>query len=290
MHFVKAKGILSAKNGMNIYRGCTHGCIYCDSRSDCYNMTHDFEDIEAKINAPELLESILKRKKVKCMVGTGAMCDPYMSCEKELELMKKCLEIIEREGFGACIQTKSDLILRDIDILEKINKRSKCVVQMTLTTYDDELCAVLEPNVCTTKTRYGVLKELQKREIPTIVWISPLLPFINDTEENLRGLLEYCFDAGVKGIMCFGIGVTLRNGSREHFYSQLDSIFPGLKKRYARKYGYSYECLSDNNGKLMRIFHEECEKRGIMHTPDEIFSYLDKYESKEESIQQISMF
>ena len=268
VHFVKAKGILSAKNGMNIYRGCTHGCIYCDSRSECYRMSHDFEDVEAKINAPELLENILKRKKVKCMVGTGAMCDPYMPCESELGLMRKCLEIIEREGFGACIQTKSDLILRDIDVLEKISKRSKCVVQMTLTTYDEELCAILEPNVCTTKTRYGVLKEL----------------------ENLRGLLDYCFDAGVKGIMCFGMVVTLRSGSREHFYSQLDKSFPGLKKRYARKYGYSYECLSDNNERLMRIFHEECQKRGIMHTPDEIFSYLEKYESKEERIRQISMF
>ena len=290
MHFVKAKGILSAKNGMNIYRGCTHGCIYCDSRSECYRMNHDFEDVEAKINAPELLESILKRKKVKCMVGTGAMCDPYMPCESELGLMRKCLEIIEREGFGACIQTKSDLILRDIDILERISKRSKCVVQMTLTTYDEELCAILEPGVCTTKTRYGVLKELQKRGIDTVVWLSPILPFINDTEENLRGILDYCFDAGVKGIMCFGMGVTLRSGSREHFYSQLDKSFPSLKKRYARKYGYSYECLSDSNEGLMRIFHEECEKRGIMHTPAEIFSYMEKYESKEDSLLQISMF
>ena len=290
MHFVKAKGILSAKNGMNIYRGCTHGCIYCDSRSTCYNMNHPFEDVEVKENAPELLEKALSRKKIKCMVGTGAMCDPYMPCEDELLLTRACLEIIERHGFGACIQTKSDLILRDIDLLEKINNKSKCVVQMTLTTFDEEVCAAIEPNVCTTKTRYGVLKELQKREIPTIVWISPLLPYINDTEENLRGILDYCFDAGVVGIVCFGIGTTMRDGSREHFYSQLDKILPGLKRVYARKYGHSYECLSDENERLMKIFHEECQKHKVMHRVDRIFDYINKFESKESEATQLSLF
>lgn len=290
MHFVKAKGILSAKNGMNIYRGCTHGCIYCDSRSTCYNMNHPFEDVEIKENAPELLEKALSRKKIKCMVGTGAMCDPYMPCEDELLLTRACLEIIERHGFGTCIQTKSDLILRDIDLLEKINNKSKCVVQMTLTTFDEEVCAAIEPNVCTTKTRYGVLKELQKRGIPTIVWISPLLPYINDTEENLRGILDYCFDSGVKGIICFGIGTTMREGSREYFYSQLDKILPGLKRVYARKYGHSYECLSDENERLMKIFHEECHKHKVMHRVDQIFDYINKFESKEQLNEQLSLF
>lgn len=143
MHFVDAKGILTGSGGrygMNIYRGCSHGCIYCDSRSRCYQFTHAFEDIEVKQNAPELLEKALKSKKRRCMIGTGAMSDPYMHCEEELRLTRKCLEIIRQYGFGAAIQTKSDRILRDIDLLDAINRTAKCVVQMTLTTYDDDLC------------------------------------------------------------------------------------------------------------------------------------------------------
>lgn len=188
MHFVNAKGLLSAGNGMNLYRGCTHGCIYCDSRSTCYQMDHDFEDIEVKQNAPELLENALRRKRKKCMVGTGAMCDPYMPCEEQLKLTRQCLEIIDRYGFGATVQTKSDRVLRDLDLLDSINRQSKAVVQMTLTTYDEALCRLLEPKVCTTRRRYEVLKILQKNGLPTVVWLSPVLPFLNDTEENLRGI------------------------------------------------------------------------------------------------------
>ena len=137
MHFVDVKGILTGHGGyygMNIYRGCTHGCIYCDSRSRCYHFTHPFEDIEVKQNAPELLEKALKAKRRKCMIGTGSMSDPYMHCEEELRLTRKCLEVILQYGFGAAIQTKSDRILRDIALLEAINRSAKCVVQVTLTT------------------------------------------------------------------------------------------------------------------------------------------------------------
>ena len=165
MHFVDAKGILTGSGGrygMNIYRGCTHGCIYCDSRSRCYGFTHPFEDIEVKQNAPALLEQALKAKRRPCMIGTGAMSDPYQPCEKQLRLMRKCLEIILKYGFGAAIQTKSDLILRDIDLLEQIHASAKCVVQMTLTTYEDELCKILEPGVCNTKRRFQVLEEMNK--------------------------------------------------------------------------------------------------------------------------------
>lgn len=151
MHFVDAKSILSPQNGMNLYRGCTHGCIYCDSRSLCYHNPIPFEDIEVKKNAPELLEARLSKKRSKCMIGTGSMCDPYMHCEKDLKLTRRCLEIIDHYGFGVAIQTKSDLILRDIDLLESINKKAKCVVQITLTTYDENLCKIIEPAVCTTR-------------------------------------------------------------------------------------------------------------------------------------------
>ncbi len=287
MHFVDAKGILSGKNGMNIYRGCTHGCIYCDSRSKCYQVQHDFEDIEVKQNAPDLLEDALRRKRKRCMIGTGAMCDPYMHCEEKLKLTRRCLEIIDRYGFGVSLQTKSDRVLRDLDLLCSINKKAKAVVQMTLTTYDENLCKILEPNVCTTKARFETLKILRDHDIPTVVWFSPVLPFINDTEENLRGVLNYCFEAGVKGVLCFGIGTTLRDGDREYFYTALDRYFPGMKQRYIRKFGYSYECTSDNNAVLMKIFHSECAARGVMHDVGEIFDYLNRFPEQGE---QLSLF
>ena len=188
MHFVNAKTILTP-HSMNIYRGCSHGCIYCDSRSKCYQFTHDFEDIEVKQNAPELLEKTLKRKRKRCMIGTGSMCDPYIPLEKELGLMRRCLEIIDRYGFGVTPQTKSDLIMRDIDLLASINKKAKAVVQMTLTTADDELCKLIEPAVCSTSRRFEVLCACRDAGIPTVVWFSPLLPFINDTKENVEGII-----------------------------------------------------------------------------------------------------
>ena len=254
MHFKEAKGILSSSNGMNAYRGCTHGCIYCDSRSACYRMDHDFEDVEVKSNAPGLLERALKSKRSKCMIGTGSMCDPYMHIEEEQRITHRCLELIDRYGFGATVITKSDSILRDLDLLKSINAKTKCVVQMTLTTLDEELCRILEPNVCTTKARAQTLKVMRDNGIPTIVWLSPILPFINDTEENLNGLLDYCIEARVHGILCFGMGLTLREGNREYFYKKLDEHFPGLRRRYEKTYGDAYECLSGNNERLMRFF------------------------------------
>jgi DNA repair photolyase len=288
MHFTDAIGILSAKNGMNIYRGCTHGCIYCDSRSTCYPMRHEFEDIEVKQNAPELLEDALRRKRKKCMIGTGSMCDPYMPCEKTLGLTRKCLEIIDRHGFGSTLITKSDLVLRDLDLLKSINEGSKCVVQMTLTTFDESLCKVLEPNVCTTRERFETLKILRNNGIPTVVWLSPLLPFINDNEENLRGIMNYCFEADVRGILCFGIGVTLREGDREYFYQKLDEHFPGLREKYQRRYGYSYEVTSEHHEKLIMLLHSECKARGVMYHVNEIFGYLNAFPEHER--EQLSLF
>ena len=287
MHFVEAKGILSAANGINIYRGCTHGCIYCDSRSSCYNMDHAFEDIEVKINAPQLLDKKLASKRKKCMIGTGSMCDPYLPAEKELKLTQQCLDIIEKHGFGAAVLTKSDLILRDIDILASINEQSKAVVQITMTTFDEELCRIVEPNVCTTKRRFEALMEMKKRNIPTVVWLSPFLPYINDNEENLAGLLEYCAEAEVKGVVCFGIGLTLRNGNREYYYSALDKHFHGLSDIYRREYGNSYEIVSRNNKKLMSILNEFCDKHNMISDINKCFSFLNDYPDKYE---QLSFF
>lgn len=286
MHLVEAKGILSSKNGMNIYRGCTHGCIYCDSRSLCYNMSHSFEDIEVKINAPQLLEKALRSKRKKCMIGTGSMCDPYLPIEKELKLTQKCLELIEQYQFGAALLTKSDLVLRDIELLASINQQQKAVVQMTMTTFDDKLCSIIEPSVCTTSRRFEVLMEMKRHNIPTVAWMTPFLPYINDNADNLRGLLDYCREAGVKGIICFGIGLTLRDGNREYYYSALDRHFKGLSDRYRREYGNAYEIVSPNHDRLMRIFDDFCDKYGIMRNRD-CFAYLSDLPEK---YQQLTLF
>ena len=290
MHFVNAKGILTGSGGqygMNIYRGCTHGCIYCDSRSACYHFTHPFEDIEVKQNAPELLARALKSKRKKCMIGTGAMSDPYMHCEEELKLTRRCLEIILENNFGLAIQTKSDLILRDIDLLSEINRKTKCVVQMTLTTYDDDLCRILEPNVCNTGRRIEVLEEMQRRGIPTIVWLTPILPFIKDTEENITAILNECVRVGVKGIIDFGMGLTLREGDREYYYAALDRHFPGMKERYIKTYGNAYVLPSPNTKELTAILRRICKDNGIMSTPDECFGFM---KDLPEKYQQMSIF
>ena len=290
MHFVDAKGILTSNNGMtgmNIYRGCSHGCIYCDSRSKCYQFTHPFEDIEVKQNAPELLEKALRSKRKKCMIGTGAMSDPYMHCEEALGLTRQCLEIIKKYEFGLAIQTKSDRILRDIDLLDEINRSAKCVVQITLTTYDDDLCQILEPNVCNTKRRIEVLEEMQKRGIPTIVWLTPILPFINDTEENVTSILEECARVDVKGIIDFGMGLTLREGDREYYYAALDKHFPGMKQRYIKRYGNAYELPSPNAKALQGILRRICKENGMLSNPYECFKYMNELQDK---YQQMSLF
>lgn len=290
MHFVNAKGILSAHNGMNLYRGCTHGCIYCDSRSLCYGFTHDFEDIEVKENAPILLEDALRRKRKKCMIGTGSMCDPYLPCEETLGLTRKCLEIINAHGFGVTVLTKSTRILRDIDLLERIHRRTKCVVQMTLTTCDETLCRIIEPNVDTTVERVEALKEFQERGIPTVVWMSPILPFIEDTEENIAGPVRLCAEAGVLGILFFGAGVTLRAGDREYFYGALDRSFPGVKQKYTERFGNAYECESPKNGELSALFRRECERYGIRHDLRELFPYLREFPDLSPQFDRISLF
>lgn len=281
MHYVDVKGILSAKNGMNLYRGCTHGCIYCDSRSTCYQMPHDFEDVEVKRNAIELLETALRKKRQRCMIGTGAMCDPYLPMEANERLTRRCLELIDRYGFGFSVITKSDLILRDLDLLKSINAKTKCVVQMTLTTYDEGLCKILEPNVCTTKRRVEVLNILRDEGIPTVVWLCPILPFLNDSEENLMGILDCCTSAQVKGLISFGMGVTLRAGDRDYFYAKLDDHFPGMKQKYIRTFGDRYACTSPNHTALMKLFRNECKANDILYHPAKVFAYLNEFEDKQ---------
>lgn len=221
------------------------------------------------------------------MIATGAMCDPYIPLEEELQITRQCLQLVERYGFGLTILTKSDRILRDLDLLTAINAGAKCVAQVTLTTYDEDLCRKIEPNVSTTRERFHVLEAMREAGIPTVVWMGPILPFLNDTEENLRGLMDYCVKAKVRGIMCFGFGVTMREGNREYFYAKLDEQFPGVKQQYIRQFGSAYVCNSPNNARLMDIFQKECRQHGILYKTDDVFAYLQAFEPKE---QQISLF
>ena len=287
MHYVEAKGILSPRNGMNLYRGCVHGCIYCDSRSSCYHMDHAFEDVAVKRNAIALLEDALKRRRKPCMIGAGSMTDPYIPLEEELGHVRQALELVLRYGFGITLSTKSARVLRDLDLLAAINRRTKCVVQMTLTTYDEALCRKLEPHVSTTRERFEALLRLREAGIPTIVWLCPILPFINDTRENLEGVLDLCLQAGVCGVVCFGMGMTLREGSREYFYAQLDRLFPGIKERYIAAYGSRYLLESPNSRQLTALFHDICRRGGVVHDNDSVFRYL---RTLEERTAQLSLF
>lgn len=288
MHYIKSKTILSKNNGFNLYRGCSHGCIYCDSRSECYNMNHEFEDIAIKENGLSLLKKELLKKKEKTMIGIGAMSDPYIPLEKKLKYTQKAIQIINRYNFGFTLITKSNLILRDINLLKEINEKNKAVIQITMTTFDDKLTKIIEPNAPSTKKRFKVLKKLNNENIPTIVWLCPILPFINDNEENINGIIDYCIDANVKGILCFNMGLTLREGNREYFYKKLDENFPGLKKEYIKKYKNNYSLNSPKNKKLLDIFYQKTSANNIMNNDKEIFNYL--HYLKEKTIQTTLSF
>jgi DNA repair photolyase len=250
-------------------------------------MKHDFEDIEVKRDAARILEEQLRRRRKPCMIGTGAMCDPYIPLEDELQITRQCMELIERYGFGLAIQTKSARILRDMDILKAINDRAKCIVQITLTTYDEALCRAVEPNVSTTAERFAVLETMRDAGIPTVVWLDPILPFINDTESNLYGIMDYCVRAKVRGIICFGFGVTMREGNREYFYEKLDEHFPGVKRRYIEVFGSAYECKSPDDARLTGLFRDICRRHNIMSSPDDVFAYLHAFETND---RQTSLF
>ncbi|MBQ9066126.1 MAG: radical SAM protein [Clostridia bacterium] len=273
MHFVQAKTLLTRWGSMNLYRGCTHGCVYCDSRSLCYQFSHPFEDVAVKENAPELLESLLRSRRKREMIGTGSMSDPYQPCEKELQLTRRCLSLLDQYEFGATVITKSDLVLRDLDLFQSIQEKGKAVLQMSLTIAEDDWSAVLEPHVCPTSRRYEVLREFRRAGIPTVVWLTPILPFLTDTRENLETLLQYCADAGVKGILCSEIGMTLRPGNREFYYAALDRAFPGLSDRYRERYGEAYHVTSGRNAELMPLVEETCDRYGILRGKA-CFSYL----------------
>ena len=294
MEFIAAKQILSAwaskdswfgiNYTMNIYKGCCHGCIYCDSRSECYKVK-DFDTVRAKQNAIEILNSELKSKRRKGVVGTGAMSDPYNPFEEKYKLTRNALELINRYNFGSAIATKSDLITRDIDILKEIKKHSPVLVKMTVTTADDELCKKVEPNVAVTSKRLDSIKKLSSEGIFTGILLMPILPFIEDREENILKIIELAYKNGVKFIYP-AFGVTLRQNQRDFYFNKLDENFKGIKQMYIKEYGFSYECPSKHSSDLWKLFKKECDKLGILYRMKDIIeAYKNDYEVK-----QISLF
>ncbi|KNZ41974.1 SPL family radical SAM protein [Acetobacterium bakii] len=279
MEYIPAKNIVTRTKGtawfgteynMNIYKGCSHGCIYCDSRSDCYRI-EDFDRVRAKENALAVIRDNLSRKMKKGVVGTGAMSDPYNPFEKELQLTRHALEIIRTHGFGVAIATKSPLITRDIDVLNDIRKRSPVIVKMTITTADDALCKKIEPHVPVSSERFQAIKELSDHGIYCGILLMPILPFINDTQENILEIVRRGKENGAGFIYpCFG--VTLRDKQREYFYDQLDQHFPTIKQKYMLEFGNQYNCSSPNAKALYANFTKECNRLSMLYKMSDIIS------------------
>lgn len=276
----EAKTVLSPQNGMNIYRGCTYGCVYCDPRAKCYRNTGEFEDVEVKINAAELLEKSLRSKRRHCMIGVGSMSDPYQPVEEQLKLMRTSLELINYYGYGVAIETRSDLILRDLDYLVNINEKAKCVVVMPLFAMQDEACRRTEPNAPVTSRRVEVLHQLNQAGIQTVISFSPMLPFLFDSEENVKGLLTLAKEVRAYGILCEKIGVQLKNGSREWFYESLEKAFPEVLSQYEEVFGVEQELISPDNDRLMKMIRDDCKKNGIVSDAARLNTYLKGFEDK----------
>ena len=256
---------------MNIYRGCSHGCIYCDSRSNCYR-NPDFNKVKVKENALHIIRDELRRKPKTGVVATGAMSDPYNPLEEKLKLTRNALELIDAFNFGVSIATKSPLVCRDIDVLQDIKTHSPVVVQFTITAADENLCKIIEPNAPTTEERLEALSRLADADVFCGVLMMPILPFINDTEENIKNIVYMAKEAGAKFIIP-ALGITLRAGSREYFYNQLDIHFPGVKEKYIKRYGNRYNCTSPNVKQLWQVFTEECEELELLYDMRAITSY-----------------
>lgn len=294
MEFVPAKTIISgyAENNvwfgnnynMNIYKGCCHGCIYCDSRSECYRI-ENFDVVRAKKDALALINKELKSKKRRGVIGTGAMSDPYNPFENEYSLTRGALELINTHGFGVSIATKSNLVTRDIDILKKIKSHSPVLIKITITTYDDELSKKIEPNVGEASKRFSAIRELSDNGIFAGILLMPVLPFLEDNEDNIMGIINLAHENGAKFIYP-AFGVTLRQNQRDWYYRKLDENFSGIKTKYLEQFKNDYECRSPKAKELWQMFKRECDKLGILYKMNDIIkAYKSGYEDN-----QISMF
>jgi DNA repair photolyase len=293
MDFINAKTIISGYSegnswfgnnyNMNIYKGCCHGCIYCDSRSECYGV-ENFDEVRAKKNALALIARELKSKRRTGVIGTGAMSDPYNPFEKEYSLTRGALELINKHGFGVSIATKSDLIIRDLDVLKAIQVHSPVLIKITITTCDDELCKMIEPNVGVSSKRFAVINELSNHGIFAGILLMPVLPFLEDNEENIMSIIRLAYKNGTKFIYP-AFGVTLRQNQRDWFYKKLDERFPGVKQKYITQYGNAYECRSPKAKALWQVFQKECEKFGILYKMEDIIkSYKQAYNHNQLSL------
>lgn len=258
---VQADDFFLADWNMNLYRGCSHGCIYCDSRSVCYQIDR-FDVIRPKENALALLDQELRSKRRSGIVTMGAMSDPYNPLEAELQLTRGALELLLRHGFGAAFTTKSDLCARDADLLSAISRRAPVCARMTVTCADDALCRRIEPNVAVTSQRMNAVARLSEAGVYAGVWLNPLLPFLTDDWENIRRILRMTAEAGGQFVVCF-FGMTLRTGNREYFFEALEQDFPGVRDKYLRAFGNSYECTSPEAERLYPLFCKECELLGL---------------------------
>jgi DNA repair photolyase len=271
IQYIETKSILSKLTkedtwfgityNMNLYRGCMHGCIYCDTRSECYGI-NDISKISVKKNALELLDrELVSKRKNRATIGTGSMNDPYMPIEKELQMTRKALQIIAKEKFPVHIITKSNIVERDVDILQEISK-IYAAVSFTITTADDSLSQKIEPNAPPSSERFKAIKLLAEKGIYTGITMMPILPFINDNKENITAIVNQAKESGAAYILPW-FGMTLRKGSREYFYKSLDNNFEGIKEKYQSRFGERYECSSPNYKELTITFKEQCYKLGI---------------------------
>lgn len=295
MEYIKAKTILTkVKYGsnwygidynMNLYKGCLHRCIYCDSRSSCYHIDN-FDVPRGKENALGILERELSGKREKGIIGIGAMSDTYNPCEAKYEATRGALKLISKYGFGVSIDTKSDLILRDIDLLKEINSKNSVIVKFTITTPNDELCSLIEPNVTVSSKRFQAIKTLNENGIFAGIMMNPVLPFITDSEDDIKRLVKLASESGAKFIHTY-MGVTLRDNQRDYYFAELDKKFPGLKEKYIRYYGRRYNCVVPNYRKLYKVFVRECDKYGILYNMKDI---IKAYKKKIKSDEQMTLF
>lgn len=295
MEFIKAKTILSkVKYGnewygvdynMNLYKGCSHGCIYCDSRSNCYHI-ENFDIVRGKENALYILDHELSKKREKGVIGIGSMSDTYNPLEQKYEQTRGALKIISKYGFGVSIDTKSDLILRDLDLLKEINSKNNVIVKFTITTPNDELSKIIEPNVCVSKKRLSAIKTLTDNGIFTGIMMNPVLPFITDKEEDIKELVRLASKYGAKFIHTY-MGMTLRENQRDYYFDKLDRYFIGLKEKYIKYYGEKYNCPVLNYKRLYKIFTDECDKYGILYKMSDI---IKAYKKAIKVNEQIALF
>ena len=295
MEFIKTKTILAKEKygnewfgidyKMNLYRGCSHGCIYCDSRSNCYHIDN-FDVPKGKENALLILENELSKKKEKGVVGIGSMSDTYNPFELEYEQTRGALKLISKYNFGVSIDTKSDLILRDLDILKEINEKNNVIIKFTITTPKDELSKIIEPRVCVSSKRFEVIKKLSDNGIFVGVMMNPILPFITDSEEDIKELVRLAHESGAKFIHTY-MGMTLRENQRDYYYEKLDKHFEGLKEKYIKLYGEKYNCPVPNYKSLYKVFTAECNKYGILYNMKDI---IKAYKKEIKESEQLTLF